>query len=270
MPKSDSFIGVVILGKYSNYVLIATTMSGIIALVFSPLTSVVGHLCARGNKDEIRNWFDHFYCLNYILGIIFFLGYYAVIDSVVGLLFGPDVLMARQIAFIITINQFTQYMRSSLILFRNASGTFYNDRWKPVVEGVANLILSLFFVVSFPYAYKVVGVIVATIITTLAICNIVEPYIVFHHVFGISAKKFYVRNYAYTGIFVICLILMDLLMRSYESQGMNLIVNGIISVGLSIGVLGTISLMDNKFRTEVSLLLKKTVSYARRLISRLI
>ena len=135
----SAFIGVVILGKYSNYVLIATTMSGIISLIFSPLTSIVGHLCARGTREEDKRWFEHFYSLNYILGVVFFLGYFAVIEYLVGMLFGPGLGMSRSIVFIITLNQFTQYMRNTLLLFRNASGTFYYDRWKPVAEGVVNL-----------------------------------------------------------------------------------------------------------------------------------
>jgi hypothetical protein len=60
------------------------------------------------------------------------LGYYAVIDSVVMLLFGFGLSVSRAIAFIITVNQFIQYMRNASLLFRNASGTFYNDRWKPI------------------------------------------------------------------------------------------------------------------------------------------
>ena len=57
----SAFIGVVILGKYSNYVLITSTMSGIISLFFSPLTSVVGHLCSGGERTEIKKTFDRFY-----------------------------------------------------------------------------------------------------------------------------------------------------------------------------------------------------------------
>ena len=67
----SSFIGVAVLGKYSNYHYIATTMAGIISLFFTPLTSVIGHLCAAGNKSEIRSCFSHFYTINYILGSVF-------------------------------------------------------------------------------------------------------------------------------------------------------------------------------------------------------
>ena len=84
----SAFIGVVILGKYSNYTLISGVMSGTISLCFTPLTSTIGHLCACSDREKIRRTFDYFYSLNYILGVIFFLGYYAVIDYIIRLCFG--------------------------------------------------------------------------------------------------------------------------------------------------------------------------------------
>lgn len=248
------FIGVIVVGKYSNYNFVAIAISGTITLFFTPLTSVVGHLCAAGNKYETRRWFNHFYGFNYVLGFVFFLGYYPVIDYVVSLLFGPGLEMSRSIALIITIKQFQQYMRSSLLLFRNASGTFYNDRWKPVAEGVLNLVLSLLFVSVFLDDHKVVGVIVATIITTLLICNTVEPYVVFKHVFNASPKYFYIRNYAYTAVFVASLFLMNLLIRSYDSQIKGLLVNGFISVGISSAVLSLVAVVDKSLRYEIKLM----------------
>ena len=257
----SGFIGVVILGKYNNYTQIAAVITGVIALFFRPLTSVVGHLCAGKNNDEKQKWFGRFYCLNYALGFFFLLGYFAVIDEVVELLFGPGLQMSQSISYIITLNTFTQYMRNSLLLFRNASGSYYYDRWKPITEGFINLILSLLFVTVFPEEYKVVGVIVATIITTLTICNTVEPYVVFHHVFSQSPKRFYIRHYAYTGIFIVSLFLMNSLKQSYDSQVKCVLVNGFISVGLSLTVLCLLSFTDKGFRSEISLIIRKVASW---------
>ena len=261
----SGFIGVVVLGKYTNYNLLAVNIASLISLFFSPLTSVVGHLCAAGDKNETHKWFDHFYGLNFILGLVFFLGYYAVIDYAVTLLFGPDLEMSRAIALIITINQFQQYMRYSIHLFRDASGTFYNDRWKPIAEGVLNLILSLLFVSIHPEDYKVVGVIVATIITTLLICNTVEPYVVFKHVFHASPKKFYIRNYAYTAVFTASLLLMNVLIRAYDNQIEGLLVNGFISVGVSAIVLTLVAVFDRNFRYEVRLMGSKGIGVLKRI-----
>ena len=129
-----------------------------ISLFFTPLTSVVGHLCAAGDAETTKKYYDYFFCLNYILGVFFYLGYYAVIDNVVMWLFGTGLQVSRAIAFVITLNQFTQYMRKATLLFRDASGAFYYDRWKPIAEGLSNLVLSLIFVNAFPEQYRVTRV----------------------------------------------------------------------------------------------------------------
>jgi O-antigen/teichoic acid export membrane protein len=259
----SGFIGVVILGKYTNYNYIAVTMAGILGLFFTPLTSVIGHLCASGTESEKKKWFCHFYAFNYFLGVVFFLGFYAVIDYVVSFIFGLGLQMPRAIIFIITVNQFTQFMRHSLLLFRNASGTFYNDRWKPIVEGVVNLILSLVFVSVFPEQYRVVGVIAATIISTFIICNIVEPYVIYRHVFSESPKIFYVRNYSYTFLFIACLFVMDRFMVTEVDTIKGFFVNGSISVAISIVLLVFIAVVDKAFRNEVGTMIGKIAGVGR-------
>ena len=60
----SAFISVKILGKYSNYTLIASVVSGTISLFFTPLTSVIGHLCASDDRVKIKETYHFFYYLN--------------------------------------------------------------------------------------------------------------------------------------------------------------------------------------------------------------
>lgn len=260
----SGFIGVIVLGKYSNYTYICGAMVGIINLFFTPLTSIIGHLCAEGNKEKTREYFNYFYCLNYVLGVVFFLGYYAVIDAVVVLLFGSGLAISHSIVFIITLNQFIQYMRNATLLFRNASGTFYYDRWKPIAEGVVNLVLSLLFVIAFPEDYRIVGVIVATIITNLMICDTVEPLVVFKHVFGQRPGKFYVKNYTYIGLFVVALIGITFLTTEQANAISSILLNGCISVAVSFSLLAIVAVADMGFRNEVLTMGRKAVVWVGR------
>lgn len=250
------FIGVVSLGKYNNYTYIAGILAGTIALFFSPLTSVIGHLCASKNAENIKRYFSFFYSLNFALGLVFFLGYYAIIDGLVSLCFGEGLEIIRPIVFIISLNQFTKYMRNAQLLFRNASGTFYNDRWKPMIEGVANLVLSLILVNVLSDDIRIVGVILATVITTLFICHAIEPHIIFRHVFNCSPKSFYIRNYSYIALFTACLILMYIIKETTgigsDLNGFTgILVNGFVSVGISAIVLGLVAVIDKEFRNNM-------------------
>lgn len=263
----SSFIGVVLLGKYSNYAMIAGMMMNILALFFSPLTSVVGHLCAEGDRDRTKGYYDFFHSLNYVLGFVFFLGYYAVIDHAVSLLFGPDLRLSRAISFIITLNQFTQYMRKATLLFRDASGAFYYDRWKPIAEGACNLALSLIFVRVFPEDFKAAGVITATVLTTLLICDIVDPYVLFTHVFNKKPWKFYIRNYAYIAVFTVSLLLMTWLSQTRDDGLSVLLTNCLLSFGVSLAALCLVFMFDGTFRKNVRIMGYNLMAWTRKHIT---
>ena len=255
----SAFIGVAVLGKYNNYSYIAGVVSSTIALFFSPLTSVIGNLCTLKEASNTKRYFNYFYSLNFALGMVFFIGYYAVIDGLVEILFGEGLAVTRPVAFILTMNHFTTYMRNASLLFRNASGTFYYDRWKPVAEGAANITLSLLFVNILPEEYKIVGVIFATILTSLFICHIVEPHVIFKHVFNSSPKEFYIRNYLYTALFTVCLLAMPYLtgMLGIETKGIRgIFANGLLSLGVSFSALILVAVIDKEFRNSVFTALK--------------
>ena len=264
----SGFIGVAVLGKYSNYTVIAGIITSIIVLFFTPLTSVVGHLCAGGDREKSRKYFEYFYCLNYILGVIFYMGYYAVIDDIVTICFGAGLEVSRAIAFIITVNEFTRFMRKTPLLFRDASGAFYYDRWKPIAEGLGNLALSLLFVQIFPREYRIVGVIAATIITTLLICDIVDPFVVFKHVFAASPAGFYIRNYCFTGLFVCALAAATFLRTEGRNPAAGFLINGFKSVIISACVIGTAAAFDKAFRQEALTMGREAARYVRRALQR--
>ena len=247
----SAFIGVVVLGKYTNYSSIAVSMSSVIALVFTPLTSIIGHGYVA-EKEKTERYFQKFYFLNFALGMVFFLGYYAIIDYLVLILFGNNLELSKSVSLVITINYFVQFMRQSTLLFRDATGTFYNDRWKPAFEGSLNVILSIAFVKLFSHIsgdeLGVVGVIVATIITNLLICHIIEPYVLYKYAFQRSVKKHLIKNYMYVAAFVIALLTMNALMKEMNNSWISLIVNGLISVVISVLALIIVLIVDKDTR----------------------
>lgn len=230
----SSFIGILILGKYSNYTAIVIAMTSVLTLCFTPLTSVVGHMFVEEGRETAKKYCGVFHTLNFVLGMVFFLGYYAVADNLVGVLFGAELELAKSVSFVITLNYFIQFMRQGCMLFRDATGTFYNDRWKPLFEGIINIGLSVLFVCVFPEDYKVVGVIAATIITNLFICHIIEPYVLYKHAFRSGIKQYYVQNYAYILIFGGVLAALNFSMVTLENEWLELLANGGIALALSV------------------------------------
>lgn len=259
----SAFIGVAVLGRYSNYAAISGAVTSIISLFFTPLTSVLGHLCASEDANEIKKNFEHFYSLNFMLGVTFFLGFYAVIDSIVSILFGGGLLMPGEVSFVIALNSFIGYMRYSQLTFRDASGTFYYDRWKPAAEGLLNLVLSVALVKLLPPDYAVTGVIAATIITNLVICDIVEPHILFKYVFKQPAKAFYIKNYSYILIFAAALYATGKLRLSLGSNVADFFANGFISLVVTAAALLITGIIDRRFAGECRIITSQAKEWLR-------
>lgn len=236
----SAFIGVVILGRYSNYTAIMTSMTSVIGLFFTPLTSIIGHLCVQEDKTAVSRYLNFFHTFNFIIGMMFFLGYYAVIDNLITLCYGGEgsLELSKWVSFIITLNYFIQFMRQATLLFRDATGTFYNDRWKPLIEGIINIGLSIGFVYLFGYLFgeefAVVGVIAATILTNVFICHVVEPHVLYKYSLQRKTTKYYIRNYIYIGVFALCLVALHFCMRSYTNEWQELLVNGSIAVAIAL------------------------------------
>lgn len=238
----SAFIGVAVLGKYSNYMTIMLTMMEILKLIFTSLTSVFGHLYVEEGEQVTQKYCETFHLFNFIIATVFFLGYYAVIDNLIEILFSAELIVSKPISFVITFNGFVQFMRQSTITFRNATGTFYNDRWKPLIEGITNIILSVMFVKFM----GIVGVIVATIITNLFICHIVEPYVLYKNAFLSSPKQHYFKNYSMIFVFVLTLVLLDTCMQSLGNAWLELLANGSISVALFSVIVAVMTLCNRK------------------------
>lgn len=244
----SAFIGVVLLGKYSNYTTIMVSMTSVLALFFTSLTSVIGHFCVTENTEEINKYFNIFFSLNFIIGCIFFLGYSAVIDDVIQICFGEGLTLGRDISFVITLNYFIQFMRQSTLVFRDATGTFYNDRFKPIIEGIVNVILSIALV----NWIGIVGVIVATIITNLFICHIIEPFVLYKYALFRSPKKYYIKLYAFILIFAALLVLDNYILLNFKHSWLNVLVNGCIAVGIALVPCIAVYFINSDFKIFVN------------------
>jgi len=241
------FVGVVVLGEYSNYATIMTAMMGVLKLVFSSLTSVFGHLYVERDEITAQKYCERFHLLNFLLGMVFFLGYYAVIDPLIAILFGESLVAERTVSVVVTLNGFIQFMRCSVHAFRDATGTFYYDRWKPLLEGTVNVILSVLLVKWI----GVVGVIVATVITNLLICHVIEPYVLFRHAFHCSPAGYYLRNYGMILLFGGAMLMTGRCLQQFENRWTSFFVNGFLSVGISAGICLMVMLCSRDVRARL-------------------
>ena len=100
-------------------------------------------------------------------------GLMMLFNPFITLLFGGKYCFSMTTVMVIVAEFYITRMRQTNLLFREAMGLFWNDRYKAVAESIINLVASLVLVRQ----YGVTGIIWGTIISTLCTCAWVEPYI---------------------------------------------------------------------------------------------
>lgn len=245
----STFVSVILLGKYNNYLLIINGMNGLIALVFTSMTSIIGHYYSKGDTEKFYVLFKKVYFLNYLLAVIFYLGFFSISNNLISLLFGGEQVLSQTIVFLITISFFIRFLRQSTMLFKDATGAFYYDRFKPLIEGFVNLLLSIILVNFF----GIIGVLIANIVTDLVVCHVIEPYVTFKYSLKKRANKFYLFNYTGIVLFVVLLVITKKFIFSGTSNSLKfLFIDGSLSVLISVVFIGAILIVIKLYNITIN------------------
>lgn len=180
----SKFIGLVSVGLYSNYTLIIQAVKTVTNRFFNAITASLGNLVAFDDKEYVEKMLYNILFINAWIFSFCSISLLCLLQPFIKLWLGEKFLLSDSTVVIIVINFYLTGMRSTVLMFRNATGIFWYDRYKPIAEGAINLIMS----VPLALRYGIAGTLSGTIISTLSVPFWVEPYILFKYYFN---KKFY-------------------------------------------------------------------------------
>ena len=226
----SSIIGVVVLGYYSNYLLLLTSMNEVLKLFIIPLTSVIGHMGVTASPSEKNGYFRFFYGVSFILGAVFYLGYFSICNDFVSICFGKELAIDSRIIVVMTVTYFIQFMRQSASVFKDSFGLFYKDRWLAIIASLINVGLS----VAFALRWGIVGVLVATIVIDLLLYHVVEPAILYKYGFGKKPYSYFFMNYFLIALFAGEVLLFNLLDIPVGNVYLHFLIMGLLSIAFNI------------------------------------
>lgn len=179
------FTGLATMGIYSNYKMIVNNLKVVANFIYNALTASVGDLTVTEKPEKILSVY---HSLNF--GLYLLLGWMSVcllvlFNPFIELFFGEKYLLPFSTVVIIVADFFIFEMRQMTVCFHNAMGLFWYDRHKPIAEVVINLGLSLLLVRE----YGISGVLLGTIISSLATNFWVEPLVFFKYGIKTEWKK---------------------------------------------------------------------------------
>ncbi len=230
----SSFVGIAVVGLYSNYTLITGMVKTFINNILNSFSESVGNLIASESKEKVYEVFQTIFFVNFIVVSVPIIILYNTINPFIDWWLGCEYQLNHIILCIILSNFYIDMMRKAALTFKNKAGLFKPDRFSPLIQGIINLILSLLLV----RYYGLAGVLVATGISILAVNFWQYPRIIFKYTFNKPLFLYFRKLVVYTLVAIISLITSFYLCKVITTQHilLNVITYGICTTIVCISV----------------------------------
>ena len=194
----SKFIGLIIVGFYSNYVLIINSITTVLNQIFNAITSSIGNLVVTTNKKRSKEVYDNLNFANFWLYALFGVCIIVLINPFINIWIGKKYVMGFSIVFLLVLNFYVLGMQSVTNSFRNAYGLFWIAKYRPIIMVIINIAISVVLV----QFIGIEGVLIGTLISRLVTTAWLDPYIVHKYGFEISPKSYYIDYLKYLVIFI--------------------------------------------------------------------
>ena len=191
----STFIGITIVGVYSNYLLFFNTLRSLLLKFYTAVKASAGNLFAVA---DLKAKYQFFQVMNYITVIIYGtagVGLAVCSNELVDTWIGPDYIIPQPFAILIGIELLFYGLMNNLGQIRNISGVFRQMWYRPLLGTIINLVVSVILVQS----YGICGVILGTIISTICSNFIVDPQVIHKYSFNNyrPVSEYYKKNLQY-------------------------------------------------------------------------
>lgn len=192
--------GLGVLGKYSNYTLITTSITTIMYLLISATKGSMGNAVALKNPEEnykLKKKIEFLYLwLTSFCTICIFVLIEPFINVILTKGNSQSLLLGKEIALLVCASFFLTHSRQITLAYIDVVGLFRPWRFKALFEAIINLVVSIVLGMEL----GLVGIIIGTLTSTIFMPLWVEPMVLEKHYFknGKSIKN----HWLYFALFV--------------------------------------------------------------------
>ncbi|MBC7525781.1 MAG: oligosaccharide flippase family protein [Flavobacterium sp.] len=237
------FVGLTILGKFSNYVMLTAIATNFLVIVFANVKSSIANVIVKEDKKSQGIIYDvinfssfWFYGLGAVLMVV-------IMNDFITIWIGKSYILSLNVSIMIAVNFFMLGMQNAFWTFKSAYGFFEQGKYLVLLTAAINLLLSF----CFGYYYGIFGVLLATAIARLVTNFWYDPYIVLK--LGLQVNpKFYLFKFIKYSV----LLLVSTAIIFFISQYLNfsLILNFIIKIILCLVITNGLIFLTYKNTNE--------------------
>ena len=194
----SAFLGLVAVAAYGNYYYVISSVSGLVAAVYSSMTGGFGNKIYTETKESNFRLFMRMNRLTLVAVLVCAFLMAGLYEPFIKLWTKGDPALVRHALtpLLMVLYFYVNQSRQTLLTFKSAAALWRQDRWKPIIAGALNLSLNITFVIFLPDAYKLDGVILSTIVSLVFVQIPWETHVVFTEFFGSRESRIYWRQQA--------------------------------------------------------------------------
>ncbi len=185
----SSFVGIAVVGIYSNYSLILLSVCSIFGQILGATSSSIGNYRQKATIEQYRNIYEHLCFINFWLVSCGVICYYVLINPFITIWIGEKFLMDKLTVTIISISMFCGQIRNINCAIVDIAGLFTKQKWRPIVEQIINLIISIVLVKFI----GLIGIFIGTIISRVVLQMWMEPCLIYKTQFQKKPTIYFVK-----------------------------------------------------------------------------
>lgn len=184
---TSAFIGLSTVGIYSSYTMLLNQVDVLIKSIQEGIKASIGNYSVNETEENKFNIFKQLNLIIYFIYSFCTIAFFCLFNPFITLWLGEKMTFSMDIVFLICFNFYIKGMRNSLLILKETNGIFNEDKWKPIMEAICNLGLSIILAKYIGFS----GVLIGTILTTLCIPYVIEPHVTFKYVLKRSEVHYY-------------------------------------------------------------------------------
>lgn len=187
----SSFVSLPMVALYGNYVLITNNLKAFVNNLVVGTYSSVGNLVAEDDTSHSFSIYREMLSSRFfIVGFLTF-SFCNLVSEFITLWLGPEYCLSDLIVILLSVCFFLSLIRDVTDQFLNGYG-LVQDTWSPIVESVFFIITSLIG----GAAWGLPGIILAPIVSMVAVIFVWKPYFLFHDGFHLPIWR-YVQSFGF-------------------------------------------------------------------------
>ena len=245
----SKMIGVVIVGFYSNYLMIVQAVSNVVGNALNVITASIGNLNATANeKVKEKTFYELFFISVWIFGFCS-IALLTLLNPFIELWIGNNYLLEYNAVIAIVLQFYINGVQFTGYTYRTTAGLFVKGKWAPIIAAIINIILSILL----GYVWGITGILLATSIARLATTTWVDAFLVHKYEFKTLWTKFIRKYIGYASIIIINYLICELIISNIGSGGIvNFILKAIIVTVVSNIIFILAFLRKEEFKNTLS------------------